>query len=321
MTDENDQIIYQKRLRNELELILEKLEPFKDNIQGIVVESTYNWYWLVDGLIEAGYTVHLAHITGIQQYSGLKYTDDNHDARWLAHMLRIGVLMEGYIYPKKDRAIRDLLRKRSQMVKQKVSQMLAMVGLFSRNTGKSVNANYIRKLTEDEIDKIFSDSNLAFAMKSNLAVMRCTETQIEYLEQQVLQQGKLKPEFKQLKTASGIGNILALTIMLETGDIRRFSKAGNYSSYCRSVEGKKISNGKKKGKGNSKNGNKYLAWAFMEAANFAIRYNPKIKQFYQRKMGQTNKISAINAVGHKLSRACYYMMRDQVPFDVDKAFV
>jgi transposase len=136
----------------------------------------------------------------------------------------------------------------------------------------------------------------------------------------VLQQGKLKPEFEQLKTTSGIGNILALTIMLETGDIRRFPKAGNFSSYCRSVEGKKISNGKQKGKGNRKNGNKYLAWAFMEGANFAIRYSPEIKKFYQRKLARTNRISALNAVGHKLARACFYMMRDQVPFDVKKAF-
>jgi transposase len=95
LTDENDQVVYQRRLRNELELILKEIEPYKESIQGIVVESTYNWYWLVDGLKEAGHTVHLANIAEMQQYSGLKYTDDNHDARWLAHMLRIGVLAEG----------------------------------------------------------------------------------------------------------------------------------------------------------------------------------------------------------------------------------
>jgi transposase len=185
LTDENDQVVYQRRLRNELELILNEIEPFKESIQGIVVESTYNWYWLVDGLIEAGHTVHLANIAAMQQYSGLKYTDDNHDARWLAHMLRIGVLAEGYIYPKEDRAIRDLLRKRSQMVKQKVTQMLSISGLFARNCGNSISANNIRKLTADEVDRIFPDINLASAMKSNLAVMRCLEEQIQSLEQQV----------------------------------------------------------------------------------------------------------------------------------------
>jgi transposase len=118
----------------------------------------------------------------------------------------------------------------------------------------------------------------------------------------------------------GIGLILSLTIMLETGDIGRFPTVGDYASYCRCVNSKKISNGKKKGSGNTKNGNKYLAWAYVEAANYAIRFCAKIKSFYQRKKAKTNGISAIKAVAHKLCRACYYIMKDQVAFDVSKAF-
>ena len=118
----------------------------------------------------------------------------------------------------------------------------------------------------------------------------------------------------------GIGEILALTIMLEAGEIRRFASVGNFASYCRCVGSQKISNGKKKGKGNTKNGNKYLAWAFIEAAHFAIRYNPKIKSFYERKKAKTKIVVALKAVAHKLCRACYHIMRDQVAFDVTKAF-
>jgi transposase len=112
----------------------------------------------------------------------------------------------------------------------------------------------------------------------------------------------------------------ALTIMLETGDIKRFSTVGDYASYCRCVGSQKLSNGKKKGSGNTKNGNKYLAWAFVEAANFAIRYSPRIKSFYQRKKAKSHGVVALKAVAHKLCRACYYIMKDQVPFDVAKAF-
>jgi transposase len=130
----------------------------------------------------------------------------------------------------------------------------------------------------------------------------------------------LRPAFKPLLTVSGVGQILGLTIMLETGAIERFAKVGNYASYCRCVGSKRISNGKKKGKGNTKNGNKYLAWAYIEAANFAVRYNPQIKRYYQRKCARTQPIVAIKAVAHKLARACYYILRDQVPFDVNKAF-
>lgn len=119
---------------------------------------------------------------------------------------------------------------------------------------------------------------------------------------------------------NGIGDILALTIMLETGEIKRFPKAGNIASYCRCVGSKKISNGKKKGKGNTKNGNKYLAWAFVEAAVLAVQYNEKVKRFYQRKKDKTNSVVTIKAVAHKLSRACYYILRDRVAFDNARAF-
>jgi len=108
--------------------------------------------------------------------------------------------------------------------------------------------------------------------------------------------------------------------MLETGAIKRFLSVGDYASYCRCVGSEKLSNGKKKGSGNTKNGNKYLAWAYVEAANFAVRFNAKIKSFYQRKKSKTNGIVAIKAVAHKLCRACYYIMKDQVAFDVSRAF-
>jgi transposase len=90
-------------------------------LQGIVVESTYNWYWLVDGLMATNYRVHLANTTAIEQYKGLKHTVDQSDARWLAHLWRLGILPEGYIYPKEERAVRDLLRKRSQLVRQRTT--------------------------------------------------------------------------------------------------------------------------------------------------------------------------------------------------------
>ena len=95
---------------------------------------------------------------------------------------------------------------------------------------------------------------------------------------------------------------------------------GDFASYCRCVGSERLSNGKKKGKGNTKNGNKYLGWAFVEAANFAVRFSPRIQQYYQRKQAKTNGVVAIKAVAHKLARACYYVMRDQVAFNVTQAF-
>ena len=320
LIDERDEVVYRKRLPNDLRLIIEQLSPYQSTLEGIVVESTYNWYWLVDGLMEKGHRVHRANTAAIQQYEGLKYTDDDSDARWVAHLLRLKVLPQGYIYPKEERAVRDLLRKRSQLVHQKTANLLSVQNLYTRNTGSSISANRIKKLPSQEVDGLFTLGDVGLAVKANLSVMRCLEAEIKSLEEVVKERVKLKPAFRYLLTVSGIGPTLALTIMLETGDIRRFPRVGNFASYCRCVGSEKISNGKRKGKGNTKNGNKYLSWAFVEAANFAIRYEPLIARFYQRKKAKTHGVVAIKAVAHKLSRACYYVMRDEVPFDVGRAF-
>ena len=320
LIDDQDEVIYQKRLANDLPLIAEQLSPYASSIEGIVVESTYNWYWLVDGLMEKGHRVHLANTAAIQQYEGLKYTNDDSDARWLAHMLRLGILPQGYIYPKQERAVRDLLRKRSQLVRQKTANLLSIQNLYARNTGSSISANRIKQLTGDKVDALFTESDLALAVKANLSVMRSLESEIAILERVVKERIKLKAAYRHLLSVSGIGQTLALTIMLETGDIKRFPKVGNFVSYCRCVKSEKLSNGKRKGSGNVKNGNKYLSWAFVEAANFAIRFEPLVARFYQRKKAKTHRVVALKAVAHKLARACYYVMRDEVPFDVDRAF-
>ncbi|WP_188503333.1 IS110 family transposase, partial [Lacimicrobium alkaliphilum] len=130
--DENDRIVLDKRLPNDLDRILLALAPYKEHIQGIAVESTYNWYWLVDGLMEAGYQLHLVNTTAVKTYSGLKRANDKDDARWLAHLLRLGILPTGFIYPKEARPLRDRLRKRLQLVQQRTRNILSLKSFYAR---------------------------------------------------------------------------------------------------------------------------------------------------------------------------------------------
>jgi transposase len=180
--NEQDEVVYQKRLPNDLSLIAQQLSSYRRSLQGIVVESTYNWYWLVDGLMEKGHRVHLANTAAIQQYNGLKYTDDHSDARWLAHLLRLGILPEGYIYPKEERAVRDLLRKRGQLVHQRTANLLSIQSLISRTTGNSISAQYIKALDIRHVDGVLPNPDLVLALKANLAVMNSADAQIEILE-------------------------------------------------------------------------------------------------------------------------------------------
>ena len=322
LMNEQDEVIYQKRLPNDLPTLLEQLAPYHADIEGLVVESTYNWYWLVDGLMEADYRVHLANPAAIQQYNGLKYSDDHSDARWLGHLLRLGVLPEGYIYPKADRAVRDLLRKRAHFVRQHTANVLSVQNIMVRNTGSRFSVKRIRELTAKELKHLLPEAYQVLAITSSLAILDCLSQQIKTLEKAVSKRLKHTPSYEQLLTVDGIGTILAQTIALETGQIGRFPTVGDYASYCRCVNSTKLSNGKRKGQGNVKNGNLYLGWAYMEAAQFAIRFNPQAQRFYQRKLAKStnNTVLARKSVAHKLSRACYYIMRDLVPFEATKAF-
>jgi transposase len=290
VSDEQDHVVYEKRLPNDLALITQQLASYRDSLEGIVIESTYNWYWLVDGLMDQGHKTHLANTAAIQQYEGLKYTDDPSDARWLAHLLRLGILPQGYIYPKEHRAVRDLSRKRGQMVRQRTMNLLSIQNLFSRNTGGSMSANRVKRLDSQEIDELVPNAEIRhWRSRLTWAMLQCADGQIDLLEKTIVGRVKLKPEFELLKTTPGIGHTLSLTIMLETGDISRFPTVGDYASYGRCVGSQKISNGKKKGSGNTKNGNKYLAWAYVEAANFAVRYNAKIRSFVREPLPKRPK--------------------------------
>ena len=318
--NDKDERLYRKRLPNDTGKILNALAPYKSDLKGVVVESTYNWYWLVDALQEEDYKVHLANPSAIRQYEGLKHTDDKSDSFWLAHMLRLNILPVGYIYPKEERPVRDLFRRRMFFVRQRTAQILSFQSMITRNLGIRYPVNRIKRLTAGEVEEIFKHHYLTVSAKCSISNIRVLSDQIRLVEKVVKKHVKLRPEYKYLTTTPGIGEILSFTIMLEVGDINRFPKAGNYASYCRCVKSERLSNDKKKGKGNVKNGNKYLSWAYVEAANFAVRFSPDAKKFYQRKMAKTNRIVATKALANKLARATYYIIRNQVPFDSEKLF-
>lgn len=322
IVDEKGRRIYKRKLPNDPELILTTLNPYKGDIVGIAVESTYNWYWLVDLLLDEGHTVHLANPAGIQRYKGLKYSDDSHDAFWLAEMLRLGILPEGYIYPKEARPIRDLLRKRGHLVRLRTSLIISLQNIISRNNGFKIKVNDVKALKTDHVAPFLEDNeDLALAGKVSKETIDFLTHQIRGIESVVVRKMKLCDPYSYLLTIPGVGKILGLTIMLETGQISRFAKVGNYVSYCRKVSSRWISNDKNKGKGNKKSGNKYLAWAFSEAAEIARRYYPEPRAYYNRKMQRTNFMVAHNALSHKLARAAYHIMRDGIAFIPERTFV
>ena len=320
VTDDDDRVVAARRLANDSATIIGFLAPWRDELTGVVVESTYNWYWLVDSLQAAGFEVKLAHTAAIKPYAGLKHTGDESDARHLAHLLRLGILPTGTILPPAERAIRDLARKRMQLVRSRTSHLLAVQNLVARQWGTAISSHEIKRLTAQAVDQLGCPADVALAISSNVEVIRTLNEQIERLEARLQQSVVPRPEYDLLSSVPGIGRTLATVILLETGSLDRFATVGNFASYARCVDSQRVSNGKKKGEGNTRNGNKYLAWAFVEAANFSLRFCPQAKRFYERKRAKTNNVVATKALAHKLARACFHMLKEGKPFDVTRCF-
>jgi transposase len=183
-----------------------------------------------------------------------------------------------------------------------------------------MTSDRIKRLELDAVSELGYPSEVTLSVQANLAVIHALNEQIRTLEKYVAERVRLSAEYQVLTSAPGIAKVLATTIMLETGTVARFAAVGNYASYARCVDSARISNERKKGEGNRRNGNKYLAWAFIEAANMAKRWCPEAKRFHDRKRAKTNAIVATKALAHKLARACYHMLKTGEPFDVKRCF-
>ena len=309
--------LFDRKFPNDLDQIVEVLAPLRSRIRGMAVESTYNWYWLVDGLRANDFEIKLANPARMQENIGLKFANDKTDARFIARQLAMGALPEGFIYPEETRGVRDLMRRRIRLVQARTRERLSLECLVARHTGKQLNMS---ELQTCEIAKLLDGYPHALAMaQASFWHIEFLEREITAMEKAVLADLPDRDAYQRLMTVPGIGPVLARTILLETGPIERFRHAANYASYCRAVRSEHTSNGKKKGEGNAKSGNRYLAWAFVEAANHAVRYSPELRAWFQRKQARSGKrVIAVKALACKLTKACFFMLRDKQEFNVKR---
>ena len=320
LVDHSGKRLKQKRLPCDLDTITQWLSPHRDRLGTIAVESTFNWYWLVDGLKDQGFEVVLANPAKIVQFEGIKHADDVNDAYFLADLLRLNILPTGHIYDRDVRPIRDLLRRRLLLVRQRTTLKLSLKSLYCRTTGKTLALSRLDKLTAKGIEELFTDPTNQLIAWEQIRLIEELTSSITKIEKAATGKVKNWKTFRVLKNIPGVGPILGLTIALETGPVERFKDAGNYASYCRCVKSQRLSNGKVKGTNNGKNGNRYLAWAWVEAAQFARRYYSPCRQFFDRKSAQSNNILATKALACKLSKAAWHVMGSGDAFNWERAF-
>jgi len=310
ISDQEDRVICERRLGNSIEEVDAFFRPYRHELNALVLESTYNGYWLMDGLADRGYEVKLANPSRMQPYLGLKHRDDSFDSLWLNRMHRIGVLPEGYIYPKAERGMRDLLRKRLFLVQHRTSLINSTKHQYQSWKAEDVSADAIKKLSVEEVEARFDDVFVRQGVEALRQSTQALSSQISGIEaslKQVLREDTL---VNRLQILPGIGKLLAWTIRLEIGELSRFKEDWRpYLSYCGLVESKQESNEKIKGYGNAKNRNRYLRWAYGEAAIAALKY-PKIRVFHDRLAKKKGKIKAKAILSSKIARVSFMMMQD-----------
>jgi len=316
--DHTGQRVMERRVKADLEAVNRALAPYWGSLEVMAVESTYNWYWLVDGLRAQGRDVRLANPAKMAQYAGLKATDDASDAGWIAEQMRLGILPESYVYPPEVRPIRDALRRRMLIVRQRTQTLLSLESLLARQGLSHPRADRLKGWTAAEVAELQLDPFTRLQVESLLGVMRQQDQMAARIEGEVRQALKGKREYERIQQVPGIGPVLGLVVALESGDFGRFASAGDFASYCRTVKSERRSNDKKKGENNRKNGNRYLAWAFAEAAVYAVRFYPRIAAWYERKARRRNRPVAMKALACKLAKAAWHVMRGK---DFDEAML
>jgi transposase len=309
-----------QKLACDLKAVTEFLAPYQRRLKSLAVESTYNWYWLVDGLRTLGYPVVLANPAKIEQYNGLKHADDKSDAYFLAELQRLKILPTGYIYDAELRPVRDLLRRRVSLVQQRTALQLSFKSLYARMTGQTMSLSRLKGMAAETARELYehpAHQMIAALQQEHIAALNGSIAKIEKL---VLARARTLPCYAKLDSLPGVGRILGMTIALEVGEIGRFESPGQFASYCRAVNARRTSNEKSKGRNNGKCGNKYLAWAFVEAANFAKRYDPRSRRWFDRKAARTCGVLATKALACKLAKAAWHVMSGEVEYDAERVF-
>jgi transposase len=320
LVNQDGQRLAHRKLPCELNQVTAFLAPYKGQLQAMAVESTFNWYWLVDGLHAQEYSIDLANPAAIKQYNGLKHADDKDDAYFLAELQRLNILPKAHIYDAQLRPVRDLLRRRMSLVQQRTSLLLSMKSLHARTLGQSLELSQAKKLEPAAASGLYEHPANQLIARIQAEHIQALGQSIRQIEQVVSQGARSLPRYEDLLTIPGIGQTLGMTITLEVGDIKRFKTEGDFASYCRTVDAKHISNGKVKSENNRKCGNKYLSWAFVEAANFSKRFDAPCRRWFDRKAAKTSKVIATKALACKLAKVAWHVMAHQTRYDPGRLF-
>ena len=319
IVDQAGKIKYHKNIETSREKFLAAVAPYREDII-VGVESTYAWYWLADLCEDEGISFILGHALYLKAVHGGKTKNDRTDSKTLAFILRGGNFPTAYVYPRKMRATRDLLRRRMYLVRKRAAIMAHIQNTNSQHNLGPFEKRLKYKSSRFGIADRFIDPSVHKSIEVDLELLGFYDEVLRDLELYILKTARVDDpvSLHLLQTIHGVGDILSLVMMYEIEDIRRFKRVQEFLSYCRLVKCPRESGGKRYPAMNSKIGNAYLKWAFSEAAVLFLRGNEQIKRKHNRRVSKHGKAKALSILARDIGTAVYFMLRRKEVFDMNK---
>jgi transposase len=308
-----------KNLPTTPEAFLRVVAPYREDLV-VGVECMFTWYWLADLCATEGIAFVLGHALYMKAIHGGKAKNDKIDAHKIAVLLRGGMVPQAYVYPAEMRATRDLLRRRCHLVHKRAELLAHIQNTNSQYNLPEIGKKLAYKANREGVEEHFPDPSVRKTIAVDVSLIDHYDKLLSEVELYITRTAKTHDvqTFARLQSVPGIGPILALVILYEIHDIRRFPRVQDFVSYCRLVKCAKESGGKRLGTSGKKIGNVHLRWAFAEAAILFLRQNPLGKAYFTTLEHKHGKAKALTVLAHKLARAVYYLLTRAQAFDLQR---
>jgi transposase len=321
IVDEQGKTVFHRNRKASPQALLKAIEPYREDIV-VAVECVFVWYWLADLCAKEKIPFVLGHALYMKAIHGGKSKNDKIDSKKIATLLRGGNIPMAYVYPRKMRSTRDLLRRRNHLMRKR-SELLAHI----QNTNSQYNLpefgkKLAYKANRDGVAEHFPDPSVRKSIEVDLQLLNFYDQLLNDLELYIVKKAKVDDVYSwyRLRSIPGVGKILSLILLYEIHDINRFPTVQDFVSYCRLVKCPRESAGKKFGTKNSKIGNAHLKWAFSEAACLFLRGNEQAQHYHARLVSKYGKGKALSILAHKIGRAVYFMLKRKEPFSMNVFF-
>lgn len=312
--DHDGTVVYQSRTHRRKQAWLAKvLAPYGTDIT-VCVESTYNWYWVRDWCAAGGIPFALGHAYYLSKLSASKQKDDDRDAYSIAHRMRLSDVPVAYALPKEIVAVRDLCRRRLKYVRMRAGV---------QNHIECVHDQY---LLEERHEELLNGPERAIYQPvwDSLDADQEVSTYLEHLTQKLERTIARHTRHLQnrawelLMRIRGVGAVIAMTLLLEIGEVKRFKSVQAFSSYARVVNARHESGGKCAGRGNNRNGNPYLCYALHELVETSRRYVPEIAAVFNALKRKRGVRHAHRVLAHRWAEVIYFMLKHETEFSLEK---